>query len=176
MRQRREGLGLEEGDSVLRKKVLEHLSILPGDRSTQNSANAHRQAKVDSEAVDVRRPGARAGAEDHLVVREVADNLVDQRHYGAASAVHDSLAADLDDIHPRQDGEIRRRLGGALQRRVAEGSADKPLAELCEHGIIDASHVAYSPENLNTRSSKRCVSGNIASRPPNCVWAHLATG
>src|SRR5215471_421627 len=121
------------------------------------------------------RSGPGAGAEDHLVVREVGDNLVDQRQHGVASAVHDTLAADLDDIYPRQDGEIRRCLGGALQRRVAEGSAHKTFAKLCEHGIIGAPHVAYSPENLNTRSSKRCVSGNVASRPPNCVWAQTAS-
>ena len=64
---------------MLRQQVVQHLRVLPGDGGAEHGQHAGRQAEVDRQAVDVARAGAGAGAQDHLVARQVGDDLVDQR-------------------------------------------------------------------------------------------------
>src|SRR5437660_10630674 len=109
MGDRVEPLRLDERDAVLREQVVEHLRVLPGDGGAEDGEGAGREAKIDGEAVDVTGARAGAGAEDHLVSLEIGDDLVDERADGGTPAVHDALAADLYDVHPREDGVVGRR-------------------------------------------------------------------
>ena len=63
----------------LRQQVMQHLRVLPGDRGAEHGQHADRQAEIDRQAVDVAGARAGAGAEDHLVARQVGDDLVDHR-------------------------------------------------------------------------------------------------
>ena len=106
VRQDAEALRLDERNSVSGEQVVQHLRVLPGDRGAEHREDADRQAEIDREAVDVARARAGAGAENHLVLRQVGDDLVDQRIDRRAAPVDDALAADLHHVGPRQDAIV----------------------------------------------------------------------
>jgi len=76
--------------------------------------------EINRQTVDVTRSRARSRSQDHLVALEILNNLVYQRINRGASPVHDTLAADFDDVDPRQDGEVRRPGSGAHKSRIGK--------------------------------------------------------
>jgi hypothetical protein len=63
---------------------------------------------------------------------QIRHDFIYQRPDGTAPAIHDALTADLHDVHPGEDRQVGCRLGGLLQRGVAQRSADETLPEFAQ--------------------------------------------
>src|SRR5215510_5722927 len=134
---------------------MQHLRVLPGDGRSQHGQHAGGKPEINGEAVDVSSASTRACTEDHLVSTQIGDNLFHQRIDRLAPAIHDALAADLYNVDPGQDVEIRRSLSGLQQGGVAERSGDESFAERGKQRVVvDGGHEeAPSFELLATSGS-----------------------
>src|SRR5262249_32774807 len=85
----------------------------------------------------------------------------------------DALPADLDHVHPRQDGEVRGGLRSLLDRRVAERSADEPSPQVREQAVLGPvrHHRAPSSRKVKMVNSSAWRSDDTASREPNSAIA-----
>jgi hypothetical protein len=84
---------------------MEHAGVLHADEGAEDAEHPGRHAEVEADTVGV--PGARAGAgaNDHLVVGKILDQLIKEREHRGAAAVDEALAPDLDHICLRKDGQ-----------------------------------------------------------------------
>ena len=120
---------------MLGQQVMKHLRVLPCHCGSQNGQHANREPQIDRQAIDV--PGASAGprTDNHLVLFQVRDDLIDQGINGAASPVHNALAADLYNVHPGQDDVSGNRFCGLHHCRIGERSFHKVVAQ-GQHGVF----------------------------------------
>ena len=129
-RHRREPGAVDRGDAVLGEQLPQHGGVLIGDRGAELRQHARRQAEPRRYRIEVPRPRARAGADQHLVELARGDDLVHQRIDRRAAAIDDALAADLDHRRIRQDAEIRRRLRRGEKLRIGQRSLHEERLEL----------------------------------------------
>ena len=131
-RQLRELRRLDERDAVLGEQVMDHARVLHADERAQDAQHAGGEAEVEADAVRVSRSRAGARPDDHLVLADVLDELLDDREDGLASSIDEALPADLDDVGFRENG-YRRGLPGLLEERfVGQRSLYEVLPELRE--------------------------------------------
>src|SRR5437762_6289980 len=108
----------------------DHIGVLRRRFCRQRRQRPGWQAEVQADREDM--PCPHAGTDsDHLQMFVlVGHDLVEQRHHGAAAAVHDRQAADLNDVELWQDGAYRC-LGGCdyllVDERLTHQSRDDVL-------------------------------------------------
>ena len=121
----------------------------------EHAQHAGRHAEIETDAVGMAGAGAGAGADDHLVLRQVGDDLVDDREDRGAAAVDEALAADLDHVGVGQD--LLDRPGGLRQQAVVgQRAVDQGGAELGEQLRIH--HGPHAVSSGNEPGSRTAVS------------------
>ncbi len=147
---------------------MQHLCVLPGHSRTQHGEHSGGQAKVNGQAINVTRACACTGSQDHFVPAKVGYDFIHQRIYGATSAIHDALAANLDHVDPWQYGEVRcgrsRLLDGSIRQRAGE----QLLAQCSENAVFIVDFVCHwitsaNPNPLLSQNSKMSSSKHRSS-------------
>src|SRR5215218_4352323 len=87
-----------------------------------------------------------AGANDHLVLREVADDLVDYGEHRSAATIDETLPADFDHVGVGQDGEDRLRLRLGKQCVVRQGPMHECGAKLGQDLVLHALSVPMTTD------------------------------
>jgi hypothetical protein len=168
-----ESLGLDEGDTVPRKQVMEHLGVLPGDCRPKHGQHAGRQAQADGEGVDVAGASSRAGAQDHLAPPQIGDDLIQERVNGGAAPVDQALPTDLDHVGPRQNRVVGRRLGRLENRLLIERTVQQRVPE-CRQGCLALS-ASHGPLELDNKLNLELVGMIVPREQPTDapVWLGL---
>ena len=99
--------------------------MLHADKGAQHAEHPGRHAQIEADAVGVAGAGAGAGAEDQLVLGQIGHEFVEQRKDRGAAAIDEALAADLDDVGGREDGQGGLGVGLGEQGLVASGKAPR---------------------------------------------------
>ena len=135
---------------MLGEQVVEHARVLHADKGAQHAEHPGRHAQIEAHAVGVPGTCAGAGADDQLVMGQIGHDLVEQRKDGGPAAVDHALAADLDHVGVRQDGQGGRRICLRQQRLVRQGAGHECRAKLRQELVLhDPSHVtSHGPRIL----------------------------
>src|SRR6516164_9431093 len=99
----RDGGVLDIRNAFGRKQARKDMAVLAGFACGERSERPNREAEVEANAVEVAGADAGTGEDKQTVLSQKCPQLVDEREDCLMAAIHDGAAADLHNLHPREE-------------------------------------------------------------------------
>ena len=95
------------------------------------------EAEVEADAIEVAGADAGSGQDQQTVLRQKRPQLVHEREDRLMAAIHDGAAADLHDLHPREERDRASASDGIGEIAVEEGLARERRGDVLDlAGVI----------------------------------------
>ena len=109
--------------SFRREQRRENVAVLTGLACGERGEGPDREAQVERDAVEVARADAGARQNEQTMLLHELAEFVHDRKDRVRAAIHDRAAADLHDLHPREEPDGTPAGDGASEIGVEQGLA-----------------------------------------------------
>ncbi len=135
---------LDIGNTFWCKEGSENVTILAGFAGCERCQRTDRQAKIETNAVQMAGSDASTGQDKQTMFRKELANLVNDREDSFGTAVHDGAATNFDDLEPGKNPSRANAGNGTSEITVLKGLACKRRGDVLDgigcisHGVLNS--------------------------------------